>query len=446
MTGAFAGVATWLVSEPFTHTAREHGTHMGLHSFSLGSFYGWFAHMMLGALIAGSLALVISLQRTGWRRALAAGAVGMLVGGALTCGADALSDWIGIQMVRGRSGLLPNPGDQLAPVIWHISVSLALAFSVTIAAQPTAARFRRALAAAVVAAVVGYMIRQAIAPLEAVNQVSQIDLSNFDPKNPDAMMAQISKEAMASAWQPWSIMRLAEWMTMGIVMGLALSLSDIFLRTASLRLDLGRGEGRTYPLDNGPNRIGTAEGLEVRLPFQHGTAPIHAIIDPRQGHWAITDLTGQGLTVNGYPAREALLREGDVVGVGPYFLRLVLGREGRTMSYDPTEHEVVLIDNPQPIAEASLDHRLIDPFGKVIPLSLGSWVVGRGEGAQIRLDYDGRVSRQHALLEVLPNGASLQDLGGANGTSVNGDRLTRSVSLKDGDRVTVGGTTLQYRS
>ena len=62
--------------------------------------------------------------------------------------------------------------------------------------------------------------------------------------------------------------------------------------------------------------------------------------------------------------------------------------------------------------------------------ALGSWfierervVIGRAEGAGIRLE-DQAVSKQHAAIEMAGNDHILQDLGSANGTFVNGTRVT----------------------
>ena len=440
LTGAGAGFATWLISEPFAPTVIKSGTLTPYGSFSLGSFYGWFAHLMLGALIAGSLAYAISLTRTSVKTALIAGFQGALLGGALVCGADALADWVNIRSLPEKPSLFGPPTMALAPILWHVLASLALALAIAMATQPTAARYRRALAAAAMAAFVGYMLRQLLAPFEDMAVLTTIDFSDFDQKKLDAIVM----EATIRGWQPWSLLRLAEWTSMGIIMGLALSLSDIFMRTATLRLESGRGAGNTYPLDNGQNRIGTAEGLEVRLPFQEGVLPVHAMVDARLGHWALVDMSGNGILLNGHPVREALFQEGEVATIGPCQLRMFLGKEGRSLTYEPSS--VTFLDVPSPVVETVKDHRLIDPFGAILQLPQGSSILGRGDSAQIRLDYDARISPQHALLEIVPGAAYLQPLDPANPATLNGELITGNVQLEDGDRIKVGNTTLHYRS
>ena len=81
--------------------------------------------------------------------------------------------------------------------------------------------------------------------------------------------------------------------------------------------------------------------------------------------------------------------------------------------------------------------------------ALGSWfierervVIGRAEGAGIRLE-DQAVSKQHAAIEMSGNDHILQDLGSANGTFVNGTRVTRHL-MRHGDLVEILDFQLRY--
>ncbi len=68
-------------------------------------------------------------------------------------------------------------------------------------------------------------------------------------------------------------------------------------------------------------------------------------------------------------------------------------------------------------------------------------VLGRGLGADVRLDDDG-VSRQHSKVTTAGNGDPvLEDLGSSNGTYVNGDRI-QTHALKDGDKIQVGSISI----
>jgi pSer/pThr/pTyr-binding forkhead associated (FHA) protein len=67
--------------------------------------------------------------------------------------------------------------------------------------------------------------------------------------------------------------------------------------------------------------------------------------------------------------------------------------------------------------------------------------IGRLATAHLSLEDD-RISRVHAVIEVSPEGAvSIIDMGGVEGTYVNGKKVTRG-RLESGDTVTMGGLRL----
>ncbi len=70
-------------------------------------------------------------------------------------------------------------------------------------------------------------------------------------------------------------------------------------------------------------------------------------------------------------------------------------------------------------------------------------VIGRGRSAHIPLDGNPIVSRQHAVIRSELDAHVLEDLGGANGTFVN-DQKIGQVRLRLGDRIVLGKHTLRY--
>jgi hypothetical protein len=63
--------------------------------------------------------------------------------------------------------------------------------------------------------------------------------------------------------------------------------------------------------------------------------------------------------------------------------------------------------------------------------------IGRGPGATLRM-ADLSVSRYHAELRHVDDGWMLRDLGSMNGTTVNDLRITTTVRVRPGDRVSFG--------
>ncbi len=87
--------------------------------------------------------------------------------------------------------------------------------------------------------------------------------------------------------------------------------------------------------------------------------------------------------------------------------------------------------------------RLITSEGRAFRLQ-GAAVIGRSASAHIVLN-DGLVSREHAELRVEGNVLMVRDLNSSNGTYVNGARITTPCTLRPGDRLTIGNTTLSVQ-
>jgi FhaA, N-terminal domain/FHA domain len=94
------------------------------------------------------------------------------------------------------------------------------------------------------------------------------------------------------------------------------------------------------------------------------------------------------------------------------------------------------------------DRPWLDVDGERYPLMGAMTILGRDDAADIILDDPG-ISRRHTELRVTTDGphfvTSIRDLGSTNGTYVNGERIT-TTHLEDGDRVTVGRTSITFRA
>lgn len=93
------------------------------------------------------------------------------------------------------------------------------------------------------------------------------------------------------------------------------------------------------------------------------------------------------------------------------------------------------------------DRPWLDVDGERYPLMGAITILGRDDVADIILDDPG-ISRRHSELRVTTDGprfvTTIRDLGSTNGTYVNGERIT-SEHLEDGDRITVGRTSITFR-
>lgn len=69
-------------------------------------------------------------------------------------------------------------------------------------------------------------------------------------------------------------------------------------------------------------------------------------------------------------------------------------------------------------------------------------VFGRDEGCTVQLESP-FVSRRHAQIDIGPDGVSLTDLGSHNGSLVNGQRITGTTVLNDGDSIAIGDVMIE---
>jgi pSer/pThr/pTyr-binding forkhead associated (FHA) protein len=80
---------------------------------------------------------------------------------------------------------------------------------------------------------------------------------------------------------------------------------------------------------------------------------------------------------------------------------------------------------------------------RLLRVAPGITHIGRGWGAELRLE-DHAVSRRHAILVNRSRELRILDDRSANGTYVNGRRVTEA-ALADGDVIVIGAVVLSYR-
>jgi hypothetical protein len=103
-------------------------------------------------------------------------------------------------------------------------------------------------------------------------------------------------------------------------------------------------------------------------------------------------------------------------------------------------------DRVEPVRPASRASILIREDGteRSIELALELTTIGRLPNCDIVLKDKG-ASRQHAQIREKDGAYTLTDLGSTNGTQLNGQTV-QTRQLRDGDRITIGSTTLDFRS
>ncbi len=81
--------------------------------------------------------------------------------------------------------------------------------------------------------------------------------------------------------------------------------------------------------------------------------------------------------------------------------------------------------------------------GSIYDLHPGETVVGRNPDCSISLDFHG-ISRRHFQLSTNEESTTVSDLGSANGTYLNNQKLEAPVELKKGDVIKIGSVALKF--
>src|SRR5438067_7155964 len=218
-----------------------------------------------------------------------------------------------------------------------------------------------------------------------------------------------------------------------------------------LRVESGPRAGQTFAVGGSGTTIGRQEGNDIviddaRLSRQH------ARLELRDGILVVADLgSANGTRVNGRAVTGSQpLRPGDVLQMGQSTLRVEPGGGAPAGSPDRAGGMATLVEDlstgPTQALAATRTPRLILQnglnAGREYPLDRDSLTIGRQEGNAIALD-DTQASRQHARLDVRGGQISVTDLGSANGTRVNGERIGETRALRPGDMLQIGTSILK---
>ena len=164
--------------------------------------------------------------------------------------------------------------------------------------------------------------------------------------------------------------------------------------------------------------------------------PLHSPQISRAHALFVTDADGvylrdlaslNGVRVNDSPVREAVLHEGDVVGLGPFLFRCLKNFPQQAGA-------------EQPHTEAA-ELRLSQNDAR-IPLTSRTLVIGSREECDVHIS-DEAVSPAHAVIFERDGRRFIRDLRTATGTRVN-DQLVGEIELHPGDSIQVGGATIEY--
>jgi pSer/pThr/pTyr-binding forkhead associated (FHA) protein len=207
-----------------------------------------------------------------------------------------------------------------------------------------------------------------------------------------------------------------------------------------MKLVFPNGEHPQVLLNAGINRIGSARDGVVVLE-RPGIAPVHCEIHQSGiGVNLQVPAGGGSVLVNDKPVREMIaLRAGDTININGVIARVAAMDAPRSVPSSGTTGTMPSADDDS----GATRMRMAVPkfvlrgvsgpvFGKMYPVT-GATVIGRAPECSIPVTVD-EISRRHVELKPVADGVSVEDLGSANGTYVNGQRVQKGF-MKAGDEL-----------
>ena len=204
----------------------------------------------------------------------------------------------------------------------------------------------------------------------------------------------------------------------------------------AMKLVFQGGEHPPFPLPDGACSVGSALDADIAL-GRDGIEPLHCELLVGAHGVRLRVIPGARVLVNDRPVDGVIaLRANDVLGLAEVKARLVEVVED--LHHVPAPHVG--------LERGELNATMVRPvvpkfalravsgalFGRSFPLQ-SILSIGRAEDAGLRIPLDS-ISRQHARLTPAGNEVLVEDLGSANGTWINGKRITRA-SASHGDEI-----------
>lgn len=387
---------------------------------------------LLGALVCGSVAASYV-----WRKGLGRVILAILIAaplGALLCWG---ARWCMDQLIYAKLGgpetkldpIQAIGGTQIPWLVWQVGVGVALALPIVLAIGPSLFTLLRGLISAGLVIVLGYGVGATVGTLLVLILV------------PVALSGR--------GGDPTAIARFADVVylfTLGAAAGMAFAFAEAIYKPAWLKSYGGPTEGRTWPVAGEFTRIGCQEGIEVFLPPDGQTAPLHAHIQTTdEGHWLAA--VGGPTLVEGTPVQGAWLSDGNRLTFGAHHLvfRTRVAPVGRpaTRAAEPAPQAAAVTQTAAPLKApsplpAARSWVLLDPMGNRHLPREGPQSIGREPDCDIALTWEASVSRRHAELIRTGDDLKIRDLGSTNGTFVNEQPASNELPLAEGDTLRLG--------
>ena len=211
--------------------------------------------------------------------------------------------------------------------------------------------------------------------------------------------------------------------------------------TAWLHITSGPRAGQTIPIQSDSVTIGRASDNDVVLD-DASVSRTHARISYRDGQFRVDDAGSMsGTLVEGSSAAATVLSSGMSLKFGETEMVFMQG-EATAVADAPQQGAAETIIQPQQRGLMAWLAVTSGPDkGKTYQVQSGDNTIGRASENNIVIEDRG-ISRLHAILKAQEDSFILVDLGSAGGTRV-GERKLEGKSLRTGETISVGQTTLR---
>jgi len=415
--GLLGGIAAFALSRPFLAEVPLHNVNP---HYTLGSFFGWFSHALLGGFVGAILSAAIAYGRNGARGMLLGVVLGLTLGAIGAAAIDALYDLILIK-ISGSAGVEETG---LGGLAWIFLVSAGISLAVFVAIGSEASQWKRCFITAVAATVAAGVLDRFASWFVFMDMIGSASVKS----------AQALSTYGPAFWESKSPVFLVRFCEIGLSLGFAFGLIEATIRPPRLRLLRGDNAWKDWSLSGQTYAIGTSDQAQIRVLGFQDVKPIHARVAKQGDRYAIQAVEGP-LLVNNLPTTNHLLLEGDILILGD--ATLLYGSSSDHPGVQP--HRMVMA----PVLPAQ--PRLQDDLGNLYPLVQIQNVIGRDQAANVPIPWDAQASKRHAMIELGPDGPFISDLGSRNGTSVSGQKIAGSHALRDGEVIEVGTTRFTFR-
>jgi transcriptional regulator with AAA-type ATPase domain/pSer/pThr/pTyr-binding forkhead associated (FHA) protein len=205
---------------------------------------------------------------------------------------------------------------------------------------------------------------------------------------------------------------------------------------------VNEGDGPLFVarLAQGRTRVGRIDACDVVLPDEQ-VSRSHCIIDQTSDGWELVDRSRNGTLLNGARAQRATLRDGDVLGIGPFTARFVVGAQEEAPPTERAQPE----RRDEEVVETAVGLAVSEPFlviqdgpgrGQRVRLRGARLGVG-GFGSRINLP-DPALLKDHVRIRLSHGRAILEP--GEGAAFLGPMRIRDLVPLYPGEDVRIGGT------